>query len=118
MSFFSQTLAVRGNRPFQNGLHYFEILFQEPLYGTAICVGLGTEDCQLNYDNFEYCNLVGRDSYSYGLCHKGTVCHNNESRSYCEPFFEKDTVVGVLVDMARKEIHYFINNKYMGLAFT
>ena len=116
--FFPLNKAVRGNKPFQNGLHYFEILFKEPLYGTAICIGLGTEDCQLNYENFEYCNLVGKDSSSYGLCHKGTICHNNITKSYCDPFFDKDTVVGVLIDMAKKKIHYFINNNYMGVAFT
>jgi hypothetical protein len=112
------TAAVRGNKPFLNGIHFFEICFKEPLYGTSIMIGLATKECCLHYENFEYCNLIGLDSNGYGLSHKGYLWHNNESKKYCEPFFDVNTSVGCLVDMYKKKIHYFINNEYMGVAFT
>lgn len=81
-------------------------------------VGLGTADCSLHYENFDYCNLVGKDSNSYGLCHKGTIYHQNMAKKYCEPFFDKETVVGVLVDFSQRKIHFFVNKQYLGVAFT
>lgn len=109
---------MRGNRPFQHGMHYFEIEFKEPIFGSAIMVGVGSEEVCLHYDNYEYCNLIGLDSNSYGLSHKGRVWHKNMSKKFCEPFFDKDTVMGVYVDMIRKKIHFFLNNVYLGVAFT
>lgn len=80
-------------------------------------VGYGTDEVPLHYDNFDYVNLVGKDSNSWGLSHKGTIWHNGVHRRYCEPFFDKDILVGVLLNTHDKTLHYFINGVYHGLAF-
>ncbi len=111
------TVGVRGNRAFTQGIRYFEILIKEPLYGTAVMIGLGTDDTCLHYENFDYVNLVGNDANSWGLCHKGTIHHNNKSFKYCDAIFDKDSVIGVFYNANNKTLHYFLNGKYLGLAF-
>lgn len=54
---------------------------------------------------------------SWGLCHKGTVWHNRKPVKYCEPFFDKDTVIGCMLNTHDKTIHYFMNGHYLGVAF-
>jgi SPRY domain-containing SOCS box protein 3 len=111
------TAAIRGETPITDGIHYFEVLVREPLYGTAVMVGYGTEEVKLHYDNFDYVNLVGNDENSWGLCHKGTVWHNGKSKYYCDPFFDKDIIVGSLLNTHDKTLHYFLNGNYLGIAF-
>lgn len=112
------TAGVRGNKPIESGVHYFEVLIKEPLYGTAIMIGVGTEDTKLHYDNFDYINLVGKDKNSWGICHKGTLWHDGVSKKYCEPFFEKDSLIGVFLNLHNKTMHFFLNGYYLGLAFS
>jgi SPRY domain-containing SOCS box protein 3 len=113
------TAAVRGTESAARaGIHYFEVLIREPLYGTAVMIGYGTDEVKLHYDNFDYVNLVGgADAVSWGLSHKGLVWHDGKSRRYCEPFFDKETRVGVLLNTHDKTLHYFINGNYLGVAF-
>ncbi len=80
-------------------------------------VGYGTEETKLHYDNFDYINLVGKDSNSWGLCHKGTIWHQGAFKKYCDPIFDKDSLIGVLLNMHDKTIHYFLNGCYLGMAF-
>jgi len=112
------TAGVRGDKPVECGISYFEVLIKEPLYGTAIMIGYGTKDTKLHYDNFDYINLVGKDFNSWGLCHKGTVWHNGNYKKFCEPILEKDSLIGVFFNSHNKTIHYFLNGYYLGLAFT
>ncbi len=112
------TAAIRATQPAgSSGMHYFEVLVREPLYGTAVMIGYGTDEVKLHYDNFDYVNLVGNDEDSWGLCHKGTTWHQGKSTNYCEPFFDKDTVVGVLLNANDRTLHYFMNGNYLGVAF-
>lgn len=80
-------------------------------------VGYGTEDTKLHYDNFDYINLVGKDSNSWGLCHKGTLWHDGIAKKYCDAFFDKDSLIGVLLNLDDKTMHYFLNGYYLGVAF-
>ena len=111
------TAGVRGTQPATSGIYYYEVKVTEPLYGTSVMFGYGTEETRLHYDNFDYVNLIGKDANSWGLSHKGTIWHNNKSQSYCEAFFDKETIVGVLLNTFEGTIEYFINGKCMGCAF-
>jgi SPRY domain-containing SOCS box protein 3 len=111
------TAAVRGNRPLGLGVSYFEILVREPLYGTAVMIGLGTDAVKLHYENFDYINLVGVDGNGWGLCHKGFLWHNGQHTAYCAPFFDKDIRIGLLFDSYERTIRYFMNGKDLGVAF-
>jgi SPRY domain-containing SOCS box protein 3 len=110
--------GVRGDKGLETGVYYFEVLIKEPLYGTAVMIGYGTEDTKLHYDNFDYINLVGSDTNSWGICHKGTLWHNGVSKKFCEPFFDKDNIVGVYLNLHDQSMHFFLNGVYLGLGFT
>lgn len=111
------TAGCRGSQPVTSGVYYFEILVKEPLYGTAVMIGYGTDEVQLHYENFDYVHLVGKDSNSWGLSHKGFMWHNGKSKHYCEPFFDKDVVIGVLLNTYTKTLEYFLDGEYLGVAF-
>ncbi|CAF0973064.1 unnamed protein product [Brachionus calyciflorus] len=109
------TAGIKGNTPIESGSYYYEIKVKENLFGTAVMFGFGTEDITLNYNDYNYCNLIGLDSEGWGLSHKGTVWHDGKSRQFCDAFFEADTLIGILLH--DKKIHYFINGQYKGIAF-
>jgi SPRY domain-containing SOCS box protein 3 len=62
--------------------------------------------------------IGGEDSNSYGLSHKGYLYHNGFVRQFCEPARDRQPlVVGVLFDGPRRELSYFMDGVYMGIAF-
>ncbi|XP_016386204.1 SPRY domain-containing SOCS box protein 3-like isoform X2 [Sinocyclocheilus rhinocerous] len=60
----------------------------------------------------------GIDSESWGLSYKGFVWHNGRSRKYTEPFYERNTVIGVLLDLSAGTLTFFRNGVNLGVAFT
>ncbi|XP_031554497.1 SPRY domain-containing SOCS box protein 3-like [Actinia tenebrosa] len=110
------TAAVRGNKAFTHGQHYWEVKLSD-VYGTSVMVGVGTKDAVLHTNNYEYVNLIGKDSQSWGLSHKGEIWHNGKKRKFCEPFFDS-TVIGILLDMDQGTLSYFKNNELLGVAFS
>lgn len=108
---------MRGNRPVGDGIFYFEVKSNETLYGTAVMVGFGTKATRLHYDNFEYVALIGMDTNSWGMCHKGQLWHAGRSRPYHEPVFEKDSRIGALINTYDNTIRFYLNGKDLGLAF-
>ncbi len=113
------TAGVRGTQPVtaDSGIYYYEVQAREPLYGTAVMFGYGTDQTRLHYDNFDYVNLIGKDATSWGLSHKGTIWHSNKSKTFCEAFFDRDIIVGVLLNTYERTIEYFLDGKYIGCAF-
>jgi SPRY domain-containing SOCS box protein 3 len=80
-------------------------------------VGFGTSKTCLNYENYEYVNLIGNDKHSWGLNHCGFLCHDSKTKLYCEKFCEVETVVGVLMDFYSKSLSFYKNGIEMGVAF-
>lgn len=109
--------AVRGSKGWSTGIHFFEVTFTEPLHGTSIMIGLGGEETQLHFGDYEYINLIGYDQHSWGLSHMGTIWHSSKSLDYCEPFKEQMTRIGVLVNFFERTIIFFKNDKSLGIAF-
>jgi SPRY domain-containing SOCS box protein 3 len=110
------TAAVRGNKAFTHGQHYWEVKLSD-VYGTSMMVGVGTKDAVLHTSNYEYVNLIGRDNNSWGLSHKGEIWHNGQKKKFCEPFFDS-TVIGILLDLDQGNLSYFKNKEHLGVAFT
>lgn len=79
--------------------------------------GFGNNDTCLHYDNYSYVNLIGYDENSWGLSHTGKCWHRGISYEFTEPFFEKNTLVGCLLNLNNKSIHYYLNGNYLGEAF-
>lgn len=112
------TAGVRGSKPVGEGIFYFEVKTNETLYGTAVMIGFGSGLTRLHYDNFEYVNLIGMDTLSWGMCHKGNLWHAGRHRPYCEPIFERDNRIGALINTYDQTIRFFLNDQDLGLAFS
>jgi len=112
------TAGVRGSKSFVDGEHYWEIRFLEPPLGTSVMVGVGTQKALLHTDNYQFVNLVGHDTESWGLSYKGSLWHNGKSKPYCAPFYDRSTVIGVYLNLYRGTLSYFINGKCLGEAVT
>lgn len=81
--------------------------------------GVGAENVLLKVD-INFVNLIGYPgSHSYGLSHKGEVHHEGESKGYCNGFEDHcPAVVGVYFNGPRRELSYFVNGVYQGVAFN
>ena len=110
------TAAVRGTKAFTHGQHYWEVKLSS-VFGTSVMIGVGTKQALLQTNNYEFVDLVGWDTQSWGLSYKGMIWHGGQYRKYCEPFYDS-TVIGVLVDMDRGTLSYFKNGEPLGVAFT
>ncbi|XP_076143777.1 SPRY domain-containing SOCS box protein 3 [Alosa pseudoharengus] len=110
--------GVRGTKGFCYGEHYWEIEFIEPPYGTSVMVGLGTKQALLHSGKTPFLNLLGMDGESWGLSYKGSLWHNGKSRKYTEAFYDKSTVIGVLLDLESGALRFYRNGISLGLAFT
>lgn len=62
--------------------------------------------------------LKGIDSESWGLSYKGFIWHNGRSRKYTEPFYDKNTVIGILLDLSAGTLTFYRNGINLGVAFT
>lgn len=109
--------AIRGDQPVGEGIFYFEMKTNEPLYGTAVMLGFATTHTQLHFENFAYVNLIGIDSHSWGLCHKGLIWHNGKSHTYTNPIFDKNIHLGALINTYQQTIRFYLNGVDLGLAF-
>ncbi|XP_062404538.1 SPRY domain-containing SOCS box protein 3 [Sardina pilchardus] len=110
--------GVRGTKGFCSGEHYWEIEFLEPPYGSSVMVGLGTKEALLHTGNTPSLNLLGMDGESWGLSYKGSVWHNGVSRKYTEAFYDKSTVIGVLLNLDSGALRFYRSGISLGVAFT
>lgn len=63
-------------------------------------------------------NLLGTDSQSYGLSHRGVAQHDGDEYFFCDPFSSESMVtVGVLFDGPSGRLEYFLNGRSLGVAF-
>ncbi|XP_015194051.2 SPRY domain-containing SOCS box protein 3 isoform X1 [Lepisosteus oculatus] len=140
------TAGVRGTKGFSHGEHYWEIEFLEPPCGSSVMVGLGTKKALLHTGNYQFIDLLevpiacvsghqacscqvfstllcccvseGMDCESWGLSYKGSVWHGGESRTYTQPFYDKSTVIGVLLNLHTGTLVFYRNGSSLGLAFS
>jgi SPRY domain-containing SOCS box protein 3 len=111
------TSAIRGDRPLRkNAFTYWQITVCDRIFGTSIMIGIGTKEAKTK--SVGYLNLLGIDSNSWGLSHKGLIWNDNKSKSYTNAFDENKCVkIGCLFDGYKGRLAYFINDVYMGVAF-
>lgn len=64
------------------------------------------------------CLAPGMNAESWGLSYKGVLCHNGKSKKYTEPFYEINTVIGVLLDCNAGTIIFYRNGENLSLAFS
>lgn len=112
------TAGVRGTVGFTNGIHVWDVHFLEPPAGTSVMVGVGTERTLLHKGDYNYIDLIGMDSEGWGLSYKGKIWHNGRSRQYCEPFYEKTTVITCHLDLYAGTLSFYCNRRSLGVAFT
>ncbi|XP_063802176.1 SPRY domain-containing SOCS box protein 3-like [Pseudophryne corroboree] len=112
------TAAVRGDTGFIQGEHYWEIQFLEPPSGISVMVGVGTSRAALHAGSYQYINLLGVDTESWGLSYRGKIWHGSGSIQYTDPFYEEGTVIGVHLNMEEGTLTFYKDRQSLGLAFT
>nr|KAG5705878.1 hypothetical protein BaRGS_030768 [Batillaria attramentaria] len=111
------TAGVRGNRPLNGGVHFWEVRVASRVFGTSMMVGVGTRRVRLHVDAFV--NMLGEDSAGWGLSHKGLLWHGGRNRPYTAPFKENvATVIGVLFDGLQGTLTFYKDGQCLGPAFT
>lgn len=112
----SGTAGVRGTRILNNGRYFWELLLSKRVFGTSMMFGIGTRKARLHADAFT--NLLGEDSNSWGLSHKGTLWHGGICSKYTKPFRENVPIkIGVYFDGIAGTLTYFKNGTCLGVAF-
>lgn len=81
-------------------------------------VGVGTERTLLHQGDYKYIDLIGMDSESWGLSYKGKIWHNGQSKQYCQPFYDKTTVITCHLDLYSGTLSFYCNGGSLGVAFT
>ena len=59
----------------------------------------------------------GMDDQSWGLSYKGTIWHNGKHQRYCEPFFDTNTKIGMLLNLYTGTLTFYKNGVNLGVAF-
>ncbi|XP_035252469.1 SPRY domain-containing SOCS box protein 3 isoform X2 [Anguilla anguilla] len=60
----------------------------------------------------------GMDEESWGLSYKGVLWHGGRSRKYTEPFYDKMTVIGVLLNLDAGTLGFYRDGLSLGPAFS
>ncbi|XP_025109848.1 uncharacterized protein LOC112573575 [Pomacea canaliculata] len=111
------TAGVRGTRPLNGGVHYWEVRVSSRVFGTSMMFGVATARARLHVDAFV--NLVGEDRESWGMSHKGLLWHGGRSRVYTAPFRENEaTTIGVFFDGLQGTLTFYKDGECLGLAFS
>lgn len=112
----NSTEGVRGTRILNNSLYYWEIVFGQRVFGTAMMVGIGTAEADLSSQTFQ--PILGKDGESWGLSHKGYTYHNGKETRYCPAFMENQpTTVGVFFNGLEGTVTFYKDGVCQGVAF-
>lgn len=83
----------------------------------SMMFGIGTRHARLHVDAFV--NMLGEDTHSWGLSHKGFLWHEAKYKMYTKPFRENvATTIGVYFDGINGTLTYFKDGVSLGVAFT
>lgn len=79
--------------------------------------GVGTKDTRLHVNQL-FVNLLGEDSNSWGLSHKGLLWHGGHGLHFTRRFVENQaTRIGLLFDGINGTLTYFKDGECLGIAF-
>ena len=110
------TAAVRGNKPLNYGVHYWEVCVSQRVFGTSMMFGVCTKHARLHVSAFT--NLLGEDAHSWGLSHKGLLWHNGRWQQFAPPFRENQpTTIGMLFEWHNGTLSLYNDGKLLGVAF-
>uniref|UniRef100_A0A1L8E336 Putative spry domain in the suppressor of cytokine signaling 3 n=1 Tax=Nyssomyia neivai TaxID=330878 RepID=A0A1L8E336_9DIPT len=111
------TAMVRGNVPLRMGMcHYWEIKMMSPVSGTDMMVGVGTDKVDLTSHQYSFGSTIGLDDQSWGYSYRGVVLHRSRSYFYAKKFTQ-GSIVGVLLNLRRGTMEFYINRVPQGEAF-
>ncbi|PAA67223.1 hypothetical protein BOX15_Mlig026700g2, partial [Macrostomum lignano] len=109
------TAAAVGNRPLIDGLHYWELKFVSPVYGTDIMAGVCSTGFEPRSHHSAFVSLLGLGPDSMGLSYNGYFQQNQQKREFCRPFGQ-GAIVGLLLDLWHGTLTYFLNRQCLGVA--
>ena len=79
-------------------------------------IGIGSSSVDLNNSRTAFASLLGRDSESWGLSYLGTIQHGGEMKHFTTKL-ERDSVVGLHLDLWHGTLRIYTNGKSCGIAF-
>ncbi|KAK4813716.1 hypothetical protein QYF61_020923 [Mycteria americana] len=87
-----------------------------PLY-SALMVGIGTSDVNLDKYRHTFCSLLGKDEDSWGLSYTGLLHHKGDKTNFSSRFGQ-GSIIGVHLDTWHGTLTFFKNRKCIGVAAT
>ena len=60
--------------------HYWEVEMTSPIYGSAVMVGVGTEEADVHGYTDRFAPVIGVDKMSWGYSHLGLLHHDSGER--------------------------------------
>jgi len=94
---------------FQTGVNYWELRIDQ--FTSGINIGIAIPDKLSTITNY-----VGSDAYSWDYCNTGTKIHQGSSVSYGIAF-QQGSAVGVLLDLDKHVLKYYVDGKDQGIAY-
>ena len=83
----------------------------------SMMFGIGTKNARLHVDAFV--NMLGENSESWGLSHKGLLWHAGNYRQYTKSFKENNsTTIGLYFDGVAGTLTYYKDGISLGQAFS
>ena len=84
---------------------------------SSMMFGIGTKNARLHVDAFV--NMLGENSESWGLSHKGILWHAGSNRQYTKSFKENiSTTIGLYFDGIAGTLTYYKDGVNLGVAFS
>jgi len=117
--------------------HYWELEMGSPIYGSAVMVGLGTKEVQVNAHTDVFAPVIGIDKKSWGYSHIGQLHHDcghlapagyyqppnargvSHPRRYAtDKSWKEGSIIGVYYDSWKRQVEFYHNRTPLGIAFT
>lgn len=118
-SCFHTQAATVNLRLSRNRVTYWQIeVDRNVTLGTSVMFGIVAAGATQSLTTEGYLHMLGNDANSWALSNKGSVHHGGESRPFCAPFDDGESVrIGCLFDGFTRQLSFYVNGIYMGVAF-
>lgn len=111
------TAGIRGTRRLNRGRYYWELETTRRTIGTSVMFGIAKKEARTCHHS--YVDLMGNDTNSWAMSHRGYICHDNVAYSYTENFANasRNLRIGVEFDGIAGTLAFYRNGEYLGVAF-
>mmetsp|Transcript_11976 Transcript_11976/g.17808 ORF Transcript_11976/g.17808 Transcript_11976/m.17808 type:complete len:580 (+) Transcript_11976:106-1845(+) len=109
----SAPTTVTASMDFKTGIHYWTVYIEAAPSTSDIMVGVTNPHFSGN-DRF-----LSHHSNGWGIsCNGGKRCHNSVLTDYANMNIGRGDTIGVLLNLEKKTLEFFVNGNSMGIAFS